>query len=90
MNQFGRVAAYLSSPYWCMYSAQCRVRLSLCTVHCTYTINSLTLHSAVYTHTNSLTLHCALNTPLTVSLCTVHCTHTINSLTLHCALYTHN
>ena len=26
MNQFGRVAAYLSSPHWCVYSAQCRVR----------------------------------------------------------------
>jgi len=25
MNRFGRVAAYLSSPYWCVYSAQCTV-----------------------------------------------------------------
>jgi len=33
MNQFGRVAAYLFSPYWCVYSAQCRVRLCVqCTV----------------------------------------------------------
>jgi len=31
LNRFGRVAAYLSSPCWCVYSAQCRVRL--CTVH---------------------------------------------------------
>ena len=23
MNQFGCVAAYLSSPYWCVYSAEC-------------------------------------------------------------------
>jgi len=28
LNQFGRVAAYLSITYWCVYSAQCRV----CTV----------------------------------------------------------
>ena len=27
MNQFGRVATYLSSPHCCVYSAQCRVRL---------------------------------------------------------------
>ena len=42
MNQFVRVAAYLSSPYWFVYSAQCRVRLcvqctvqseTVCTVH---------------------------------------------------------
>ena len=34
VNQFGRVAAYLSSPYWCVYSAQCTVRLCVqCTVH---------------------------------------------------------
>jgi len=26
MNQFGRVVAYLSSPYWCVYCAQCMVR----------------------------------------------------------------
>ena len=35
MNHFGRVAAYLSRPYWCVYSAQCRVRLvfiGACTV----------------------------------------------------------
>jgi len=37
MNQFGHVAAYLSSPYWCVYSAQCRESVSLCTVHCTHT-----------------------------------------------------
>jgi len=28
MNQFGRVAAYLSIPYCCVYSAQCRVSLT--------------------------------------------------------------
>ena len=42
MYQFGRVAAYLSSPYWCVYSAQCRVMVcvqctvqsdGVCTVH---------------------------------------------------------
>ena len=46
MSQFGRVAAYLSSPYWCVqctvqvspywcvYSAQCRsVLIGVCTVH---------------------------------------------------------
>jgi len=27
MNQFSRVAVYLSTPYWCVYSARCRVRL---------------------------------------------------------------
>jgi len=33
MNQFGRVAAYLSSPYWCVYNPQCRARLRVqCTV----------------------------------------------------------
>jgi len=34
MNQFGCVAAYLSSSYWCVCSAaQCRVRLCVqCTV----------------------------------------------------------
>jgi hypothetical protein len=26
MNQFGRVAAYLSSLYWCVYSVQCTVQ----------------------------------------------------------------
>jgi len=30
MNQFGRVAAYSYSPYWCVCSAQC-------TVQCTHT-----------------------------------------------------
>jgi hypothetical protein len=29
MNQFGRVAAYLSNPYWCVHSAQCTTVLSL-------------------------------------------------------------
>ena len=48
MNQFGHVAAYLSSPYWCVYGAQCTVLL--CTVHCTNTNNGLTLHCALYTH----------------------------------------
>ena len=34
MNRFGRVAAYLSSPYWCVYSAECRVQSeTVCTVH---------------------------------------------------------
>ena len=65
MNQFGLVAAYLSSPYGYVYSAQRRVRsetqsalctvhttitVSLCTVHCTHTNNSLTLHCVLYTH----------------------------------------
>jgi len=35
MNQFGRVAAYLSSVYWCVYSAQCKMRLLLVCVQCT-------------------------------------------------------
>ena len=47
MNQFGRVAAYLYSPYlcvysaqcrdcyWCVHSAQCTVRLLLVCVQCT-------------------------------------------------------
>ena len=35
MNRFGRVAAYLSSPNWCLYSVQCRVRLLLMCVQCT-------------------------------------------------------
>jgi len=44
MNQFGRVAAHLSSPYLCMYSAQCRVRVCLqCTVQ---SENVCTVHSA--------------------------------------------
>ena len=42
MNQFGSVTTHLSSPYWCVYSAQRRVRLcvqctaqseTVCTVH---------------------------------------------------------
>jgi len=28
MNQFDYVAAYLSSPHWCLYNAQCRVSLT--------------------------------------------------------------
>jgi len=44
MNHFGRVAAYLSSPYWCVYSAQCRVRLC---VQCTVQSETVcTVHSA--------------------------------------------
>jgi len=60
MNQFGRVAACLSSPYWCVYSAHCRVRL--CTVHsaewdCVQcTVQSEIVYSA----------------QCTVRLCTVH------------------
>ena len=52
MNQYGRVAAYLFSPYWCVYSAQCRVRLCvqcrvrLC-VQCTVQSETVcTVHSA--------------------------------------------
>jgi len=33
MNQFGRVAAYLSSPYWCVYSALLRMLL-VCIRNC--------------------------------------------------------
>ena len=29
ISQFGRVAAYLSSPYWCVHSAQCTVHGTL-------------------------------------------------------------
>jgi len=40
MNQFGRVAAYSSSPYCCVYSVQCTVQClshcALCTVHCSH------------------------------------------------------
>jgi len=50
MNQFGRVAAYLSSFYWCVYSAQCRARLLLVCVQCTVqsetVIGVCTVHSA--------------------------------------------
>ena len=35
MNQFGRVAAYLSSPFWRVYVVQCRVRLLVVCVQCT-------------------------------------------------------
>ena len=45
MNQFGRVAAY-----WCVHSAQCRVRLLLvcaqCTVQSEIVIGVCTVHSA--------------------------------------------
>ena len=92
MSQFGRVAAHLSSPYWCVYSAESHSALSLyiqshcalCTVH---TVSLCTVHTvSLYTvHcTYSLTLHCALYihshsalcTVNTLSLCTVHCTYT--------------
>ena len=43
MNQFGRVAAYLSRPYWCLYGAQCRERLSFCTVQRTNYFNTIIL-----------------------------------------------
>ena len=39
MIQYGRAAAYLSSPYWCVYSAQCIVRLF--TVHCTHHVQTM-------------------------------------------------
>ena len=35
MYQFGRVAAYLSCHYWCVYSVQCRVSGLLVCVQCT-------------------------------------------------------
>ena len=87
MSQFGRVAAHLSSPYWCVYSAESHSALSLyiqshcalCTVH---TVSLCTVHTvSLYTvHcTYSLTLHCHCTYSLTV-----HCTY---SLTVHCALY---
>jgi len=41
MNRFCRVAAYLSSPYCCVHSAQCTVRLTL---HCA----QRTVHTAIY------------------------------------------
>jgi len=50
MNQFGLVAACLSSPYLCVYSAQCRVRLLLVCVRCTVQsetfIGVCTVHNA--------------------------------------------
>jgi hypothetical protein len=55
MNHFGRVAAYLSSAYWCVYSAQCKVRLLLVCVQCTMqnetVIGVCTVHTAAI-HTN--------------------------------------
>ena len=47
MNQFGRVAAYLASPYW---------YVRICTVHCPH---SLTLHCALYTHQQGLDKYAA-------------------------------
>ena len=46
MNQFGCVAAHLTSHYWCVYSAQSHT--ALYTVHAL--IKHLTPHSALYTH----------------------------------------
>ena len=74
MNQFGLVAAHLSIPYWCVYSAQCSLTLhcalytqshsALCTVH---TVSLCAVHC-----THSLTLRCALYTQSHSALCTVH------------------
>ena len=39
--QFGRVAAYLSSLYWCVYSVQCTVSVLLvCVCVCVCTVQS--------------------------------------------------
>ena len=47
MNQFGRVAAHLFSPYWYVYSAQCsETVIGVCIVH-SETVNGVcTVHSA--------------------------------------------
>jgi len=46
MNQFGRVAAYLSSPYGYLYSAQCRVMVGVeCRVRSETVIGVCTVHS---------------------------------------------
>jgi len=51
-NQFGRVAAYLASPYWCVYSAQCRVRLLLVCVQCTLQNENVTVSLAKHKFTS--------------------------------------
>ena len=59
MNQFGHVAAYLSSPYWCVYGAQCRVRLLLMCVHCTVRLLLVCVQCTVQSETG-------------IGACTVH------------------
>ena len=87
MNQYGRVAAYLFSPYWCVYSAQCRVRLCVqCTVQSETVIGVCTVHSAerecywcVYS------VQCRVRLLLVFVLCTVQSETVIVVCTVHSA-----
>jgi hypothetical protein len=51
MSQFGRVAAYLSCPYWCVYSLQCTVEseivIGVCTVQSEIVIDVCTVQSEI-------------------------------------------
>lgn len=53
MIQFGRVAACLSSHYWCVYNTQCRERLTL---HCCWRKED---PPRTATHDNSYNSPCA-------------------------------
>jgi hypothetical protein len=73
-NQFGRVDAYLFSPYWCVYSAQCGVRLCVqCIVQSEIVC---TVHSAVRDYvynaqcSERLCVQCTVQSEI---VCTLHC-----------------
>jgi len=74
MNQFSRVAIYLSGPYWCVYSAQCTV----CTVHSAdwkpnNYFNTSPVHLLLFcTMTNKCTIISQIITLLHVSTLSCH------------------
>jgi len=71
MSQFSLVAEYLSSPYWCVYSAQCsEIVIGVCTVQSEIVIGVCIVHSAV--RLLLVCVQCTVQSEIVIGVCTVH------------------